>query len=127
MEEKYKTCPICNKKFTKDDLEKKSIKQNYTTSDRDFNRRIYCSSKCQIKGCSLRAKECKQNNIKKCQACGYNEYPILQIHHIIEKHNGGTNDFDNLIVLCPNCHKKAHKKFITKGELYNFCTKEEVK
>lgn len=28
----------------------------------------------------------------------------FQVHHIIEKSVGGSDDADNLIVLCPNCH-----------------------
>lgn len=40
-----------------------------------------------------------------CAICGYNEEErILEVHHIDE--NRGNNKIDNLVILCPNCHKK---------------------
>ena len=30
-----------------------------------------------------------------------------EIHHIIPLSKGGTSEWENLILLCPNCHKKA--------------------
>lgn len=30
------------------------------------------------------------------------------IHHIIEKSNGGTDDVSNLIIVCPNHHRIIH-------------------
>ena len=36
----------------------------------------------------------------------------LQIHHIVEHANGGSDDFANLIVLCANCHSR-----VTAGEI----------
>ena len=41
----------------------------------------------------------------KCAICGYEDEPkILEVHHIDENHN--NNDIENLIILCPNCHRK---------------------
>ena len=34
--------------------------------------------------------------------------PKLQVHHIIERSNGGTDKPDNLITLCKTCHEKVH-------------------
>lgn len=31
---------------------------------------------------------------------------------------GGNNDLDNLIILCPNCHKSVHAGIIKKDDLY---------
>ena len=45
-----------------------------------------------------------------CSICGYNEdIALLEVHHIDE--NRKNNELDNLIVLCPMCHKKltTHK------------------
>lgn len=33
----------------------------------------------------------------------------LQIHHVIEVADGGTNDAENLQVLCEECHEEAHR------------------
>lgn len=48
-----------------------------------------------------------------CQLCGYpapfldNEgNPYLEVHHIIPIQNGGTDNVDNMVALCPNCHRK---------------------
>lgn len=50
-----------------------------------------------------------------CQICGWsmqwkNEkgktMKIIEVDHIIEKANGGTEEANNLWTLCPNCHAK---------------------
>lgn len=43
-----------------------------------------------------------------CNRCGFDDIRILQIHHIIEQCNGGSDDPENLEVLCPNCHTLHH-------------------
>lgn len=42
-----------------------------------------------------------------CMICGWNE-ATCDIHHIIPKKQGGSDNNDNLIVVCPNCHRKIH-------------------
>lgn len=42
-----------------------------------------------------------------CMICGWNE-STCDIHHIIPKKHGGTDENENLIVICPNCHRKVH-------------------
>ncbi|MCH8823016.1 MAG: HNH endonuclease [Planctomycetes bacterium] len=32
----------------------------------------------------------------------------LQVHHIVEQSEGGSDEFDNLIALCINCHSDVH-------------------
>ena len=44
---------------------------------------------------------------KGCAICGWNE-STCDIHHIIPKSKGGTNNNDNLIIVCPNCHRVIH-------------------
>ncbi len=34
----------------------------------------------------------------------------FEIHHIIEQAEGGTDDEENLIVLCPNCHQHRYHR-----------------
>ena len=34
--------------------------------------------------------------------------PYLEVHHIIRLADGGRDNLDNAIALCPNCHRKAH-------------------
>lgn len=44
----------------------------------------------------------------KCESCSYENVNILQVHHIIPKARGGTNNLNNLKILCPNCHYTEH-------------------
>ena len=34
----------------------------------------------------------------------------FEIHHIIEQSNGGSDEYDNLIVLCPKCHQHRYHR-----------------
>lgn len=43
----------------------------------------------------------------KCVLCGWNN-ATCDVHHIISKKDGGSNDNSNLIILCPNCHRELH-------------------
>ena len=48
--------------------------------------------------------KCKKKNVK------------FRVHHIIFRSNGGTDEPDNLITLCLECHGKVHKgEFFIKG------------
>lgn len=47
-----------------------------------------------------------------CQCCG-TKNTRLEVHHIIYRTNGGSNDETNLITLCKECHTKVHKGVIT--------------
>lgn len=54
-----------------------------------------------------------------CYFCGFSE--LTQKHHIIRKSDGGTDEPDNLIILCPNHHYLLHSNLFclqfTKGIL----------
>jgi len=43
-----------------------------------------------------------------CFNCGWNK-SICDVHHIISRKNDGTDDYENLIVVCPNCHRLIEK------------------
>ena len=49
----------------------------------------------------------------------YNTSP-LDIHHILPISEAGTNDPDNLICLCRNCHGRFHTGEITKKALLEY-------
>jgi hypothetical protein len=42
----------------------------------------------------------------RCQECGY--YKHLEVHHVVPRSKGGTDDPENLMTLCTRCHKKIH-------------------
>lgn len=43
---------------------------------------------------------------RRCCICGI--LHRVQLHHIIPKEDGGTDEIDNAIPLCPNCHDEVH-------------------
>ena len=45
-----------------------------------------------------------------CRRKGCNHTRFLEIHHIIPRFEGGTNDPENLVTLCTACHKLLHEK-----------------
>lgn len=51
---------------------------------------------------------------ERCQLCGNDapfidkdDFPYLEIHHIVPVSEGGGTTISNLIALCPNCNKKV--------------------
>lgn len=60
----------------------------------------------------------------RCTICSA---PWLEIHHIDELSEGGRTEYDNLIVLCPNCHTRVHSENIpSKRELRLYKRKQEI-
>ena len=43
---------------------------------------------------------------EKCAACG--DIAFIEFHHIIPVSKGGTDEFDNIILLCNCCHALVH-------------------
>lgn len=43
-----------------------------------------------------------------CENCGFDVKEVLDIHHIIPKALGGSNESDNKVTLCANCHRMIH-------------------
>ncbi|WP_161782612.1 HNH endonuclease [Halococcus sediminicola] len=50
-----------------------------------------------------------------CQACEKNApfrtnmgKPFLEVHHIHRRSDGGLDDPENIIAVCPNCHRETH-------------------
>ena len=46
----------------------------------------------------------------RCQAPGCRNAHFQELHHIIPRAKGGTNDPANLVVLCSRCHALWHRK-----------------
>lgn len=51
-----------------------------------------------------------------CANCNWN-ISSKDVHHIIPVCNGGKNDLENLITLCPNCHRLAHRNLLSEDKL----------
>ena len=114
----------------------------------------YCSNNCQRKAWANPQKAAERSkkilpykeNVylayeSKCAICGWRIPPQIvrgtytevsggcQIHHIISVCKGGEESADNLILLCPNCHKMAGCGAISAEEIRKhlkpFLTKEQ--
>jgi len=48
-----------------------------------------------------------------CNCKGKSKQKRLEVHHIIFRENGGSDEHDNLITLCKTCHDGIHKEKIT--------------
>ena len=58
-------------------------------------------------GYSSRRKAILHRDNYTCQCCGKKNCR-LEVHHIKFRRNGGTDDEENLITLCEDCHKGVH-------------------
>lgn len=84
----------------------------------------YCSDKCKLRHYRLLSSTDKWLTDKcqkillhsPCEVCGWNLGP-RDVHHITPIVNGGKNEFSNLITLCPNCHRLAHRNLLSKDKL----------
>lgn len=54
---------------------------------------------------------------KACEVCGDPVVKELEVHHIVPRAEGGSNDLRNLVVLCEKCHDKHHAGELEVGEL----------
>jgi 5-methylcytosine-specific restriction endonuclease McrA len=50
---------------------------------------------------------------KPCQRCGWNE-SYCDLHRIVEGKDGGKYTMDNVLILCPNCHRIEHRGILKK-------------
>lgn len=44
----------------------------------------------------------------RCYICGFSIHTILRVHHRVPVSLGGTDEIENLVLLCPNCHTLVH-------------------
>lgn len=58
-----------------------------------------------------------------CEVCG--RPGPTQSHHIIPKAAGGPDIPENLIALCPACHRDAHTERITRNDLWKVRAKAD--
>jgi 5-methylcytosine-specific restriction endonuclease McrA len=54
-----------------------------------------------------RVAEIMERDGHKCRMCGTSQ-GLADVHHIIKRSQGGSDDADNLILLCRDCHNKFH-------------------
>lgn len=99
------TCHFCEKKFKREPYRLK-------------NKRPFCSLPCFYnfnRGVDRRPfKRSVKRRLflsafdlygERCQICGY--AISVDVHHLVPRSKGGSDDLENLVVLCPNHHREA--------------------
>lgn len=105
---------------------KKIFKRLKSENNKSKSGIVFCSQECgnryknQIRKKADNASDYRrtafENYEHKCSICGFDEdEQILEVHHIDE--NRKNNYCKNLIILCPNCHKKLTLHLYTLEEL----------
>jgi hypothetical protein len=61
---------------------------------------------------------------RRCCICGH--LHAVQVHHIKPKEKGGTDDIENGIPLCPNCHDAVHTDY-SSGKTTKIYSEQELK
>jgi 5-methylcytosine-specific restriction endonuclease McrA len=104
-QQKPKQCPICAKSYS-------GAKRTCSRECANKNRQGISYTKENASNLAYRGKMIKEQVAKRCQGicerCGEKNYAILQVHHKIERYRGGTDNLENLELLCPNCHMTHH-------------------
>lgn len=89
----------------------------------------YCSDSCKQKNYRARQREVSVESnlcIKTlydifenipCEICAWDK-TTRDLHHIVEVAEGGQNEVNNIICVCPNCHRMIHNNLISKDDLY---------
>lgn len=103
----WKECPVCGTRF------KSGLNKTACSHACSNIRRTGITYRTGRSGCNAtRVRRLKRLLIElygpRCNQCGYDNLNILQVHHRVPRAHGGTDDLDNLDILCPNCHMTDH-------------------
>ena len=98
------------KKLSDEQLEKRIQKEQYQQL-----RKITASTSLYIRNPYI-VERAKRLSAGKCQDCGQfapfinkvTKEPFLEVHHIVPLSEGGEDSINNVVALCPNCHRKRH-------------------
>lgn len=47
----------------------------------------------------------RDRHLCRCENCKGRRFPASEVDHVLPKHLGGTDDFDNLVAINTDCHK----------------------
>lgn len=56
----------------------------------------------------------KERGMLKCEVCNWHDpltlpFFLIESHHIVQHCDGGSNGFENRLLVCPTCHRIADK------------------
>lgn len=100
-----KTCPVCGKTYWG---EKKTCSRACANRSRTGIRYDGTNTRNNAAKGWHRKEQVAAERGGRCETCGHDNYNILQIHHVVPKAVGGTDELSNLRLLCPNCHMTEH-------------------
>lgn len=103
------TCVICGTEFQKG-LHKKTCSRACANKLRigiKYNQ-IGRPTKDKVKSVKALKERLLKLRGHKCERCPYSNIKILNVHHKIRRADGGTDELDNLELICPNCHAEEH-------------------
>ena len=63
---------------------------------------------------SVRAKVLSRDR-HRCTTPGCGSPRFLEVHHVVARQDGGSNDAANLVTLCNRCHQFAHERVLAEG------------
>ena len=103
-----KICEYCNSTYNAKTIEQRFCSHSCVNSSRKGIKYDGLN----IKNKALKSKRLKFLLVKDrnplCENCSNDNYNILEVHHIIERCKGGTDELSNLLLLCPDCHSTIH-------------------
>ena len=87
----------------------------------------YCSDSCKQKDYRDRQKDSSEEGVSikslytlfkdiPCEICNWNK-ASRDLHHIKEVANRGITQIENIICVCPNCHRMIHSNLISEDNL----------
>jgi hypothetical protein len=106
-------CPVCRTPFLSKLGRQLTCSRSCANKQRDRREKKGPNHNKFLLGRALKGKIATHRFLNKdklpmCEKCKHDNWNILQVHHIIEKSKGGSNELDNLLLLCPNCHAREH-------------------
>lgn len=109
-------CVICNTLILRSLNKKTCSKECQKINDKRVNRRHSLGRK-RVASTKYGTRSFRVKFIEHrgtcCELCDYNVTEMLVIHHIVERSKGGSDDYDNLLLVCSNCHQEIHKGYRT--------------
>lgn len=102
---KEEPCIVCGKLILAS-LNKKTCSRSCSNKNRSGIK--YTGARPKDRAIDLRRIKIKLFKIRgeRCEGCGYCKSEIIQVHH--KNRNRKDNSFENLELLCPNCHYEEH-------------------
>jgi endogenous inhibitor of DNA gyrase (YacG/DUF329 family) len=95
----------------------KTCGQNFLTLS--YTNAKYCSKHCKNKDYYKKMKRSPEITYLQqlpCEICHW-DICARDLHHIVSIRTGGTHNINNLVTLCPNCHRMAHRKLLSEHDL----------